>query len=210
VCSSDLSGFDGQYVWASAPVVFEGATLGEAIVAWRVPTAIEQGLAAMQLASEDWAELHEVWRDGRYFYLGMMALITIFTLFVATWLSLFFSKQIIVPIEALVEATGQVSSGHLSYRVQTRAADELAGLVQAFNEMTQRLETQTKALQESNVELEKANDEIDARRRYINAILESITPGVLSIDAEGKIAKIWRKVKVPGHVQDVVAAAKRL
>jgi len=30
------------------------------------------------------------------------------------------------------------------------------------------------------------------------------------IDAEGKIAKIWRKVKVPGHVQDVVAAAKRL
>lgn len=30
------------------------------------------------------------------------------------------------------------------------------------------------------------------------------------IDAEGRIAKIWRKVKVPGHVQEVLAAAKRL
>jgi len=187
--SGVLSGFDGQYVWASAPIAIDGAAVGEAIVAWRVPTAIEQGLTAIQLASEEWAELHEVWRDGRYFYLGMMALITIFTLFVATWLSLFFSKQIIVPIEALVEATGEVSSGHLSYRVETRAVDELGGLVHSFNEMTQRLETQTRRLQESNVQLEKANDEIDARRRYINAILESITPGVLSIDAEGKILR---------------------
>lgn len=30
------------------------------------------------------------------------------------------------------------------------------------------------------------------------------------IDAEGKIASIWRKVSVAGHVKDVLAAAKRL
>lgn len=30
------------------------------------------------------------------------------------------------------------------------------------------------------------------------------------IDKDGKIANIWRKVKVPGHVQDVLAAAKGL
>lgn len=30
------------------------------------------------------------------------------------------------------------------------------------------------------------------------------------IDAEGKIAKVWRKVKVAGHVQEVLAAARRL
>ena len=28
------------------------------------------------------------------------------------------------------------------------------------------------------------------------------------IDAKGKIAKIWRKVKVPGHAQEVLAAVK--
>jgi peroxiredoxin Q/BCP len=30
------------------------------------------------------------------------------------------------------------------------------------------------------------------------------------IDAEGRIAKIWRKVKVPGHAEEVLAAAKTL
>lgn len=30
------------------------------------------------------------------------------------------------------------------------------------------------------------------------------------IDSKGKIAKIWHKVKVPGHAEDVLAAAKAL
>lgn len=30
------------------------------------------------------------------------------------------------------------------------------------------------------------------------------------IDSKGKIARIWRKVKVPGHVEEVLAAAKDL
>jgi peroxiredoxin Q/BCP len=30
------------------------------------------------------------------------------------------------------------------------------------------------------------------------------------IDAKGKIARVWRKVKVPGHAEEVLAAAKAL
>lgn len=30
------------------------------------------------------------------------------------------------------------------------------------------------------------------------------------IDEKSKIAKIWRKVKVPGHIEDVLAAAKEI
>jgi peroxiredoxin Q/BCP len=32
----------------------------------------------------------------------------------------------------------------------------------------------------------------------------------LLIDREGKIARIWRKVKVPGHADEVLAAARAL
>jgi len=32
----------------------------------------------------------------------------------------------------------------------------------------------------------------------------------LLIDREGKIARIWRKVKVPGHAEEVLAAARAL
>ncbi len=30
------------------------------------------------------------------------------------------------------------------------------------------------------------------------------------IDAKGKIARLWRKVKVPSHVEEVLEAAKAL
>ena len=30
------------------------------------------------------------------------------------------------------------------------------------------------------------------------------------IDAKGRIARSWRKVKVPGHAEEVLAAAKAL
>ena len=30
------------------------------------------------------------------------------------------------------------------------------------------------------------------------------------IDGKGKIAKIWRKVRVPGHVEEVLAALREL
>jgi peroxiredoxin Q/BCP len=30
------------------------------------------------------------------------------------------------------------------------------------------------------------------------------------VDKAGKVAKVWRKVKVPGHAEDVLAAVKAL
>ncbi|MEM8827633.1 MAG: peroxiredoxin, partial [Pseudomonadota bacterium] len=30
------------------------------------------------------------------------------------------------------------------------------------------------------------------------------------VDADGKLARIWRKVRVKGHVEEVLAAAKAL
>jgi peroxiredoxin Q/BCP len=30
------------------------------------------------------------------------------------------------------------------------------------------------------------------------------------IDPQGKVAKVWRKVKVPGHADEVLAAVKEL
>jgi peroxiredoxin Q/BCP len=37
-----------------------------------------------------------------------------------------------------------------------------------------------------------------------------ITRTTLLIGADGRIARIWRKVKVDGHAAEVLAAAKRL
>jgi PAS domain S-box-containing protein len=90
---------------------------------------------------DDYEQLARNRRQYRDFYLMMLLLITMFILFVATWVALFFARQISGPIASLLEAAGEVRKGNLGFRIRTRAIDELALLVRAFNEMTQELES---------------------------------------------------------------------
>lgn len=109
----------------------------------------------------------------RRIYLMLLGLITLFILFVATWIALFLARLIIVPVSALLKAAGQVRQGNLSYRVRVQATDELASLVRAFNDMTRDLQANAR--------------ELESRRRFIEAILENIPTGVVSLAADGTI-----------------------
>ena len=182
-----------DHVFAAAVVHDQSGELGQlghVILAWQFPKQVLDRLAVIEDQSASYAALHSENRQLRYFYLGMLLLIAIFVLFVATWLALFLSKQIVVPIEALVEATGELSSGHLDHRIRAPASDELGALVTSFNRMTQQLETKTQELKQSNQDLAQANVELEARRQFIDAILGSITPAVISVSAEGEILKV--------------------
>ena len=59
----------------------------------------------------------------------LMVLITLFVLFVATWLARILANRISTPITAILEAAGEVRRGNLQHRVTVRAEDELALLV---------------------------------------------------------------------------------
>ncbi len=120
-------------------------------------------------------------KGTRWASLQMLALITLFVVFIATWIALFLAKQISVPISALLGAAQQVRAGNLAYRVRVGANDELASLVRAFNEMTQDLEANSR--------------ELEIRRRFTEAILESIPTGVLSLTSDGRIQRVNRALK---------------
>jgi two-component system, NtrC family, nitrogen regulation sensor histidine kinase NtrY len=75
--------------------------------------------------AREWRETTTTRTSVRRVSVMLMALITLFVLFVATWIALFLSKQISIPITALAEAASQVRKGNLSHRVKVRAADEL-------------------------------------------------------------------------------------
>ncbi len=107
-------------------------------------------------------------KNIRKLYLLFLVLIALFILFVATWIALLLSRQISVPISALLVAASEVRKGNLGYRVQIKAIDELATLVRAFNEMMHELEANSR--------------ELESRRRFTEAILESIPTGVISLD----------------------------
>src|SRR5689334_15489403 len=120
-------------------------------------------------------------------YISILLLLTVVILFVATWFALFLSRQITVPIQALAEATHEVSRGNLEFRVQAKAADELGILVRSFNEMTGQLAVGREELEKSRNHLEQMNQQLDQRRRFTEAILESIPTGVISVSRRGAI-----------------------
>jgi hypothetical protein len=123
-------------------------------------------------------------------YLSMLWLLTLLILFIATWFALFLSKQITVPIQALAQATSEVSKGNLGYRVSARADDELGILIRSFNEMTRQLQEGRQALEQAAQELHEANRQLEERGHTMEAILENIPTGVISFDPQGQITRV--------------------
>lgn len=166
----------GSTVVVDSPISYNGVVAGYVTIAPRVPVDI----AARQRAIEDYTRTYHRLaadrRNFRTFYLLFLALITFFILFVATWLALFLAKQISVPVAALLHGAEEVRKGNLKHRVDVRAIDELAGLVRGFNAMTR--------------DLEASRSELEARRRFTEAILESIPTGVISVASDGAIQRV--------------------
>ncbi|MFL6737627.1 MAG: ATP-binding protein [Sphingomicrobium sp.] len=100
----------------------------------------------------------------------------------AIFTALKLADRLLRPVEELVDAAGRIEEGDLSARVPIigPADDEIATLGTAFNRMTGRLQEQTGALM-------AANEQLDTRRAFIEAVLSSVTAGVIAVDANGRI-----------------------
>ncbi|WP_174214316.1 ATP-binding protein [Erythrobacter sp. KY5] len=100
---------------------------------------------------------------------------------IAVWFALRFADRQVEPLTDLVGAARKVGQGNFALRVEGRTgADEIGLLNRAFNRMTAQLEKQTDALV-------SANRQIDDRRAFMEAVLESVTAGVISVDDNGRV-----------------------
>jgi two-component system nitrogen regulation sensor histidine kinase NtrY len=99
----------------------------------------------------------------------------------AVWFALRFADRQVKPLYSLVAAARSVGSGNYALRIEGRqGADEMGLLNRAFNRMTEQIERQTQALV-------SANSQLDERRLFIEAVLESVTAGVVSLDPQGSV-----------------------
>jgi len=99
----------------------------------------------------------------------------------AIWFALRFADRQVEPLTDLVGAARKVGQGNFALRLEGRTgADEIGLLNRAFNRMTAQLEKQTQALV-------SANRQIDDRRAFTEAVLESVTAGVVSVDSEAQV-----------------------
>ena len=86
------------------------------------------------------------------------------------------ADRLVRPVGELVTAAGRIEAGDFSVRVPvTKSEDEVQTLTSAFNRMAGRLEEQTSALR-------AANTQLDTRRAFIEAVLSSVTAGVIAVD----------------------------
>ena len=99
----------------------------------------------------------------------------------AVWFGLRFADRQVMPLYDLVAAARQVGAGNYRLRVDGRTgADEIGLLNRAFNRMTAQIEQQTLALV-------GANEQLHERRAFIEAVLESVTAGIISLDDDGGV-----------------------
>ncbi len=131
-------------------------------------------------------------RSIKNVYIFAFAFITLLVLFSVTWIGLYLARGVTEPIGMLAEGTREVSSGNLDFQLQVRTRDELGILAESFNRMTSDLKSSKETIERSNRELVRSNQELEERRRYIEALLHSITTGVISLDASGTVTTLNR------------------
>ena len=103
------------------------------------------------------------------------------------------ADRLLRPVGELVHAAGRIEEGDFTTRVPVAPpADEIATLATAFNRMTGRLQEQTGALLTANAQL-------DTRRAFIEAVLSSVTAGVIALDNDLKMVLVNRSAETLLH-----------
>jgi len=186
----------GAEVWQGGDHTYLAATVsfpevrGQLVVARRMPDdflntyrEIEAQIAAYEAQKQQ----YRAYKTQMVLYL---LLFTVLLMFAAVWFALFLSKQVTVPIEALSEGTKRVSAGDFGYHVEVHAQDELGALVSSFNEMTGQLASSRTQIEEFTRNLQLAVQELERRRKLMEAVLENIPTGVISLGDEGGVTQL--------------------
>lgn len=119
-----------------------------------------------------------------YLVLGAMTLLIILG---GMWFGFRLAKEISAPVQALALGTQRIAEGDLDVRLEDQSTDELGFLVQSFNKMAEDLGHSQDHLTLANTQLADQNQELESRGRYMAAVLNNITAGVISLDNEGRI-----------------------
>ena len=180
----------GRLIRAAVPIASNsqpGGIDGVVVVNTYVSESI---LAKMQGITKQYTDYRQMKalenpiKAGAYLF---VAVVTVLLLFSATWFGFYVARSITVPIQKLAEGTEAVARGDLNVRIRVNATDEIGTLIDSFNRMTEDLSNGKVRLEEANQSLMQSNVEVDRRRAYTEAVVDTIASGVMSIDTQHTI-----------------------
>ncbi|MGK0288613.1 MAG: two-component system nitrogen regulation sensor histidine kinase NtrY [bacterium] len=118
-------------------------------------------------------------------YTTYLLLIAILIIFTSTWFGYYLARNIVVPIETLVDGTRRIAKGDLDFQIELKSDDEIGMLLKSFNIMTKDLKLGRQQLAESQKELIDSHQALEERNIFVELVVQNIQPGVLSIDNSG-------------------------
>jgi nitrogen fixation/metabolism regulation signal transduction histidine kinase len=171
ILSSD-SAFYYQYIYRHADSTLSGIILP--LDSTFVNTKNEMSWALRNVSSISLLQQHLV--DQRWFFVIALAIIGLLVVF-NSWLARRLSRGISRPIMALTNGMHKVGQGNLKHRIEVKAKDEIAYLVQSFNIMIAELQSSRIKLQKA----ERAAAWRDMARQVSHEIKNPLTPMQFSL-----------------------------
>jgi len=168
----------------------EGNTRGFVVISVLLPADMTEHLASISQGLEEYQQIKMLKQPIRLTYYITLSVVALLVVFCAIWVGMYLSRSITIPIMELAEGTRKVAEGDLTYNINVVADDEMKSLVNSFNKMTRELRFNRRELEYSARKLYEQNMEIEERRRYMEIVLNNVSTGVISIDADGRITTI--------------------
>jgi PAS domain S-box-containing protein len=109
-----------------------------------------------------------------------LSLALVLAVLAALWAALFSARRVVAPLRELAQGTRAVAEGDLETQVGPSGHDEIGFLLSAFNHMTGRLRV-------SRDETRASQAQVEAQRAYLEAVLERLSTGVMTLDEDGNI-----------------------
>ena len=149
------------------------------------PSVIDQ-LAKTREAKQEYDRLMSQRLGVQLTFALMYGVVGFVFLLAAIWTGLWFSDRLVAPIVRLLDASRRVTAGELDAKVEViEGPPDLQTLSSTFNLMTGRIKQQRD-------ELVEANEAVDDRRRFTEAMLAGVSAGVIGIDPGGNISLVNR------------------
>ena len=109
-----------------------------------------------------------------------LSLVLLLSLLTAVWAAFLSARKLVAPLRDLAEGTQAVADGDYETQLPPTSNDEVGFLMESFNDMTRKLAR-------ARDETRQSQQQVEAQRAYLEAVLRRLSTGVLTLDNQHRL-----------------------